>query len=278
MPRVKIDEIIKRKKMEIQNLTRKKSLKEVKREAKQMEEPMDFLKALSKSRASLIYEYKRASPSSGLISNKTLEEMVRVFETGGADAISIITEKNYFRGDIRYLEMAANQSSLPIMMKDFLVDEYQIHQARAAGASSVLLMVGVYPDLSSGIETCRSLGMEPLVECGSSIDIYRAIEAGSEIIGVNNRNFETFGVDLDRTRALAPLVPDDLVLVSESGVRGSEDVEILLKYGADALLIGTALMSVSDPLEMAVEIRDAANSFMPSRRGFCKEEFFEQFA
>ncbi|MDI9618048.1 indole-3-glycerol-phosphate synthase [Methanothermobacter sp.] len=271
-----LQEIIRSKKLEIRDLSRKKPLEELRDDLTFLDEPLSFTDALTGNRVSLICEYKRASPSSGRTYGRGLHEMMEVYREG-ADAVSVITENRYFHGSIEFLR-EASEYGIPLLMKDFVVDEYQIYQARASGASSVLLITGVFPDLESGIETCRELSMEPLVECHSAIDIYRAIEAGAEIIGVNNRNLETLEVNLGRTRALAPLVPDELLLVSESGVRGPEDAEILAGCGADALLIGTSLMLASDPRELLDEIIAAVKSCRPGRKRYSGDEFFEQFA
>ncbi|MDI6702869.1 indole-3-glycerol phosphate synthase TrpC [Methanothermobacter wolfeii] len=276
MSRVTIEDIVSMRKTEINETIMKKPLRELKREIKDLKEPPSFLRALEGNRAALIYEYKRASPSAGEISLKSLSEMMELFMEF-ADAVSVLTERSHFNGGIEYLR-EASEYEIPVMMKDFLVHEYQIYQARAAGAASVLLIPEVYPDLEAGIETCRELSMEPLVECRSAIDIYRAIEAGAEVIGVNNRNLEDFTVDLERTRALAPLVPDEVILVSESGVMGPEDAEILLNYGADALLIGTAVMSSPEPRELLEEIAEVAALCKPGRKRYGGDEFFEQFA
>jgi len=271
-----IRDIIRSKKLEVKKLMRKRPLSILKDDITVMDEPLSFQAALGGGRVSLICEYKRASPSLGTISGRGLEEMMEVY-MDLADAVSIVTEGSYFNGSIDLLGQAAHYR-IPLLMKDFLVDEYQIYQARASGASSVLLITGIFPDLESGIQKCRELSMEPLVECHTSLDIYRALEAGAEIIGVNNRDLETFEVDLERTHALAPLVPDELILVSESGVRGPEDAEILVGYGADALLTGTAPMSAQNPRELLEEILDAVSHCRDHRRRYRGDEFFEQFA
>ncbi|MDI6819276.1 MAG: indole-3-glycerol-phosphate synthase [Methanothermobacter thermautotrophicus] len=269
-------DIIRSKKLEVKELMKKTPLSILRDDITVMDEPVSFPAAVGGGKVSLICEYKRASPSMGRISERGLEEMMEVYRDL-ADAVSIVTDGKYFNGSLDLLSRATDYGK-PLLMKDFLVDEYQIYQARASGASSVLLITGVFPDLESGIQKCRELSMEPLVECHTSLDIFRALEAGAELIGVNNRDLETFEVDLERTHALAPLVPDELILVSESGVRGPEDAEILAGYGADALLIGTAPMSAQNPRELLEEIIDAVSQCRDRRRRYTGDEFFEQFA
>ncbi|ADP76900.1 Indole-3-glycerol-phosphate synthase [Methanothermus fervidus DSM 2088] len=235
------NKIVKQRLKDLKNRMNKKPIKKLKYELKDAKPPKDFKKFL-KGKFSLICEYKRASPSKGQISRKSLEYCVKAFEKGGCDAISILTEERYFDGSIEYLRKASSLVDLPILRKDFIIDEYQIYEARVNGASSVLLIADLYPDLASGIELCRSLGMEPLVECKNSKEIERALDAGAEIIGINNRDLRTFEIDLERTKKLAPFVKD-AILVSESGVSSPADVKKLYEYGADAVLVGTYVMS-----------------------------------
>ncbi len=192
----------------------------------------------------VIFEYKSASPSKGNISDITLEDALDVFEESGASAVSILTEERYFRGSLNNLISASHITELPLIRKDFLFDEYQIYQTKMAGASAVLLMSGIYPDITEGLSLCRELELDALVECRSRLDLEDALKAGAEIVGINNRNFQDFTVDLKTTEKLAEYVPSNVILVSESGVHGPEDVKKLAMYGADAILIGTSVMSV----------------------------------
>ena len=191
---------------------------------------------------SVICEYKPASPSMGDISNIKIEDAIKAFEQSGASAISILTEERYFKGSLENVRSANNLTHIPIIRKDFIVNEYQIYQAKNASASAVLLMNGVYPDLENGISICNQLEIDPLVECRNRDDISRALNAGAEILGINNRNLKNFEVDLKTTEKLAGYVPPEILLVSESGVRSKDDALQLSKYGVDALLIGTSIM------------------------------------
>jgi indole-3-glycerol phosphate synthase len=193
----------------------------------------------------VICEFKTSSPSMGNISNSSLEDALKVFEQSGTSAISIITEKKYFKGSMDNLRSACNITKLPIIRKDFIIHEYQIYQAKLAGASCVLLISGIYPDLEEGIFICRELGIDALVECRNREDIISALKAGADILGINNRNFQNFRVDLKTTEKLAGYVPPEVILVSESGVHDADDALKLSKYGVDALLVGTSIMGAS---------------------------------
>ena len=202
-----------------------------------------FKKALDqKDDVAVICEYKPASPSMGDISNIKIEDAIKAFEQSGASAISILTEERYFKGSMENLRSAYTLTDIPIIRKDFLVNEYQIYQAKNAGASAVLLMNGIYPDLEEGISTCKELEIDALVECRNREDISHAINSGAEILGINNRNLENFKVELKTTQKLAEYVPPEILLVSESGVGSKDDALQLSKYGVDALLIGTSIM------------------------------------
>jgi indole-3-glycerol phosphate synthase len=281
------DQIMELKKKDLRKSMQKMSLSDIKNTLKDVESPQNFKKALqNKKNFPLICEYKPASPSMGEISQMGLEEAVDIFKEGGASALSILTEKNFFKGDIEYLALASKLTDIPIMRKDFILDEYHIFEARAFGASSVLLMSEIYPNIAKGIETCRSLGMEPLIECKNSIDVYNALDADAEIVGINNRSFKDFSIDLDRTKALAQLIPEDIILVSESGVKNKEDVKKLCEYGADALLIGTSLMLAENIVETIYEYINTADNSLKSiynsnssrRNRKSGVESFEQFA
>ena len=192
----------------------------------------------------VICEFKPASPSRGNISNSNLDDALEIFEKSGASAVSILTEKRHFKGSLDNLRSAYNLTKLPIIRKDFIINQYQIYQAKIAGASSVLLMNNIYPDLEEGISICRELDMNPLVECKNKEEILHSLKVGADIIGINNRNFNDFSVNLETTAKLAQYVPSNVILVSESGIKGPEDANYLSSFGVDALLIGTSIMGV----------------------------------
>jgi indole-3-glycerol phosphate synthase len=222
-------------------------LNELKENIRRVKLRTDFAKSLTKEEdVSIICEYKPASPSLGDISPLMIDEVLPQFEEGGASAVSVLTEESYFKSNIDNLKMACRITKLPLLRKDFILDPYQIYEARAYGGSAVLLMAGLYSNLREGIELCHYLDMDALVECKNKEEIELATKAGAKIIGINNRDFNDFTIDLGRTEKLAGSVPSDTILVSESGVKNAEDVELLSSFGADALLVGTSVMTTNN--------------------------------
>lgn len=200
------------------------------------------------SKVPLIAEVKRASPSAGDIRpDADVLGVARAMLRGGAIAFSVLTEPKYFKGDPGFIREIRNVVEAPILRKDFIVDEYQLHESAELGADAVLLIANVLKqELPRFVRLVEELGMESLVEVTSVDEVRSAISAEAELIGINNRDLETLEVDLDRTRELAPQIPEDVVLVSESGIRLPEDVRAMLEAGADAVLVGTALMQADD--------------------------------
>jgi indole-3-glycerol phosphate synthase len=216
-----------------------------------------------KEDVAVICEFKPASPSMGDISSSSLEDALAVFEKSGALAVSILTEEKYFKGSLDNLRCANNITKLPIIRKDFIISDYQIYQAKMAGANGVLLMSGIYPDMAGGISLCRELELDPLVECRNREDIFSSLDAGADILGINNRNFQNFEVDLKTTEKLARYAPQEALLVSESGIKSPEDAIRLSQYGVDALLVGTSIMGVDGKLGML----NAATSIIDAVKG-----------
>jgi len=211
----------------------------------------------------VIYEFKPASPSMGDISSSSLEDALEVFEESGASAVSILTEERYFKGSLGNIKSAYNITKLPIIRKDFIINDYQIYQAKMAGASAVLLMSGIYPDIFEGVSLCKELELDPVVECRNKNEIFSALKAGADIVGINNRDFQNFKVDLKTTEKLAGYVPQEVLLISESGIRSPEDALKLSKFGVDALLIGTSIMGEEGKLGML----NAATSIIDAVKG-----------
>jgi indole-3-glycerol phosphate synthase len=176
-------------------------------------------------------------------------EQARAYEVGGAAAISVLTDRRYFGGDFDDLERVRAAVGIPVLCKDFILTPYQIYEARSHGADLVLLIVGALDDEELGAlrELTIELGMTPLVEVHDQHELARAIAAGATLIGVNNRDLNDFSVDLLTTEYLAPLIPDDVVLVSESGISTREDVDRVVRAGARVVLVGEALMRSADP-------------------------------
>lgn len=244
---MKINAIINERRRVLDIRMKYQPLNELKENIKRVKLRTDFKKSLTKEDdVSIICEYKPASPSLGDISPLMIGEVLPQFEEGGASAVSVLTEESYFKSNIDNLKLACRITKLPLLRKDFILDPYQIYEARAYGASAVLLMADIYPNLREGIEICHYLDMDALVECKNPEEIKMAIKAGAEIIGINNRNFNDFTIDLGRTQKLANLVPSNITLVSESGVENIRDVELLSSFGADALLVGTTVMATAN--------------------------------
>ena len=208
-----------------------------------------FIEALKKPGMSYICEVKKASPSKGLIAEDfTYLEIAKEYEAAGASAISCLTEPFYFKGSDRYLREITDAVDIPVLRKDFTVSEYMIYEAKILGASAVLLICSLLDDvqLKGYMEVAKNLGMDALVEAHDSDEVFRAIAAGAEIIGVNNRDLRTFKVDMGNSIALRSLAPADTVFVSESGIRTSDDIGRLRDNDVDEVLIGETLMRRED--------------------------------
>lgn len=238
---------------------RKMPLAEIRRQAEKMPRgDFSFEKALRKPGLSLICECKKASPSRGLIApDFPYVQIAREYEAAGADCISVLTEPKWFLGRDEYLEEIASAVSVPCLRKDFTVSEYMIYEARLLGASAVLLIVSLLSEtqLQEYLGLCRELGLSALTEAHSAEEIGTAVRAGASVIGVNNRNLRDFSVDTGNSAALRKLVPPGVLFVSESGVTGAADTEKLREIGADAVLVGEALMKASDKKAKIRELR-----------------------
>ncbi len=226
---------------------------------------LNFPDALRGPGVSVIAEVKKASPSRGLLrANFDPVELASTYAANGAAAISVITD-GHFLGTADHLtavKESGASANAPVLRKDFLFDPYQIHEARAIGADTYLLIVDILspPQLSELIGVGRSLGMTPLVETHSAAEIAAALDAGAEVIGINNRNLHTFTTDLSTTAELAPLIPPDKVIVSESGISAPEDLARLAPFGVHAVLVGEALVTADDT---AAKVRSLTAAPLP---------------
>jgi indole-3-glycerol phosphate synthase len=218
----------------------------------------DFKAAISvPKKISLIAEIKFASPSAGLIRKKTDPAYIgRIYEYAGAAAISLLTDQRFFKGDLEQLPRLKKAIALPVLRKDFIIDEAQVREAFFYGADAVLLIARILSQqqLTDYIDLCRELGMVPLTEVHSTDDLEKAVAGGAEVIGINNRDLDSFKVDLNTTFELAPLIPNHCVRVSESGISSEEDVRALKTAGIHAVLVGSSLMGSRDPAKKAKEI------------------------
>ncbi|MGD9157525.1 MAG: indole-3-glycerol phosphate synthase TrpC [Desulfobacteraceae bacterium] len=211
----------------------------------------DFKQAISKpGRINLISEIKFASPSAGTIRDECDPVEIGItYEKAGASAISFLTDKMFFQGEIKNLPVVKKAVSLPILRKDFIIDEIQVREAVSYGADAVLLIARILEvaQLKDLIDLCSEKGLAALTEVHDKKDLEMAIDCGADIIGINNRDLDTFHVDINTTGKLATLVPESYVLVGESGISSGEDVSGLKGKGINAVLVGSALMSSGDP-------------------------------
>ncbi len=208
-----------------------------------------FLEALKKSGMSYICEVKKASPSKGLIAPEfPYLEIAKEYEAAGASAISCLTEPFYFMGSDTYLREITETVDIPVLRKDFTVDKYMIYQAKAFGAAAVLLICAILNDqeLLEYRELAETLGMDALVEAHDENEVARALKTGAKIVGVNNRDLKTFKVDMNNSIRLRNLAPDNVVFVSESGIKNAGDIAILERNRVGAVLIGETLMRSPD--------------------------------
>ena len=212
--------------------------------------PRDFAGALVRDEVNVIAEIKKASPSAGVLRREFEPvSLARGFEQAGAAALSVLTEEENFQGALAHLRDARAAVSLPVLRKDFIVDPWQVWEARAANADSFLLIAAALDDaaLAGLLNLGRELGMEALVEVHTAEELERVLAAGARILGVNNRNLHTLEVRVETSLELAGMIPEDCVAVSESGLRSAEDLRKLSAAGFDAFLIGESLMREPDP-------------------------------
>lgn len=215
------------------------------------EDTRDFKAALSKERLAVIAEVKKASPSKGVIREDfDPAEIARAYESCGVDAVSVLTEDKFFLGRDEYIGIVKGIVSAPVLRKDFIIDKYQIYQSRAIGADAVLLIASILSaeELRDFYETAKGLGLHCLVEVHSEEDLEKALYAGAEIIGINNRDLDTFETDIRTTQRLSGLIPEGKIIVSESGILSGDDARFVREYGADAILVGQFFME-SDSIE-----------------------------
>ncbi len=236
----------------------RRPLGEVEAAAKQATAPRGFIHALERTvedgRYGLIAEIKKASPSKGLIrADFDPASLARAYQAGGATCLSVLTDIPYFQGDDAYLEQARQATSLPALRKDFMLDPYQIVEARALGADCILLILAALTDQQASEleQTAIEQGMDVLVEVHDGDELERALRLESRLIGINNRNLKTLDVDIAMTETLAPSLPADRILVSESGLYVAEDLSRMSRAGASCFLIGESLMR-QDDVEVAV--------------------------
>lgn len=218
-----------------------------------METGYPFEQALSQEGIGFICEVKKASPSKGVIAEDfPYVEIAKEYEKAGASAISVLTEPIFFQGSLEFLKEIRAQVNVPLLRKDFVIDEYMIYEAKAAGASAILLICSILTDeqLKTYRVLAERLGMSALVEVHDEEEVQRALAAGSRIIGANNRDLKTFQVNIQNSLGLRGLIPPKVLFVSESGIKGPKDIAALQENGTDAVLIGETLMRSKDKKKM----------------------------
>lgn len=259
-----LDEIVESKKKDVERLKVYLPVEELKKRLPNARPVKDFVDTLIPGEGfghiRIIAEIKRASPSKGLFKEGVFYpfEIARVYEVNGAAAVSVLTEENYFKGNLEYLVAISRNLKIPILRKDFIFDEYQVYESRVSGADSLLLIASILEKekLHGLVELSRSLGMEPLVEVHSEEELKKALEARAGIIGINNRDLKTFKTDINISKRLAPLVPEDRLVVAESGISTLDDILELREAGVSAFLIGEAFMVQDDLGAMGRKLKE----------------------
>lgn len=246
-----LEEILQAKYAEVAIRKEQNPLAQLERELKDAPPIRPLPQSLGGGSLKLIAEIKKASPSKGLLCQDFQPlRLARDFEASGAAAVSVLTEQKFFRGSLAYLEQVKRETKkLPVLRKDFIIDRYQLYEARAYGADAVLLIVAALKkaELMSFLKEAADLGLACLVEVHNSAELDTALESGADLIGINNRDLKTFEVDLETTFRLRELIPKDKIVVSESGIKCRHDIEKLAQAGVNAVLVGEALVTAADP-------------------------------
>lgn len=255
-----LDKLAASARVRVDRLKAERPLESVREEALSIkpEKPFCFEAALKKEDIAFICEVKKASPSKGLIApDFPYVHIAKDYEAAGADAISVLTEPEYFLGSDDYLSAVKRAVNIPVIRKDFTIDPYQIYEARIIGADAVLLICALLDTeaLTEYIRIADTLGLTALVEAHDAAEVASALEAGARVIGVNNRNLKTFEVDIENSARLRQLVPEHITFVSESGIKTPGDIDALRKNGTDAVLIGETLMRSSRKAEELARLR-----------------------
>lgn len=256
-----LEEIVAHKKQEVAELHARLAELEQAAHARKSQ-PRAFAPALRTKQPAIIAEIKKASPSKGVLQPDFHPAfLAHAYEEGGAACLSVLTDKEYFRGSLHDLEAARAAVTLPVLRKDFIIDRAQIFEAAAHGADAILLIAAILEDseLRSFREMANSLGMASLVEVHDADELRRTVDSGAEIIGINNRDLDTFEVSLDTSVRLSYLMPAGVIRVSESGIYTGADIRLLSEAGFDAFLIGESLMRSADPVAALKELTGKTN-------------------
>jgi len=254
-----LKKILDRKKEEIAERSQRVPLRELSRAIREVEAPRGFVEAIDArlqiQQPAVIAEIKKASPSKGILrENFYPTEIAESYQRNGAACLSVLTDKTYFLGSEHYLQQAREACSLPILRKDFIINDYQVYESRAIGADCILLIVAALGDteLHDLAELAKHLGMDVLVEVHNQVELERALSLSSRLVGVNNRNLHTFNVDLNTSIELSETISKyhkRRIIVSESGIHSTQDINLLQRAGINAFLVGEAFMRAEDPGE-----------------------------
>ncbi|MCD8028622.1 MAG: indole-3-glycerol phosphate synthase TrpC [Erysipelotrichaceae bacterium] len=253
-----LDKIVDKTLIRVEQSKQKVSLDELKSQLPTITYDYPFEQALKKEGMSFIMEVKKASPSKGLIApHFPYVDIAKDYEKIGASAISILTEPDFFQGSIQYLKEIRQNVSIPLLRKDFTIDEYMIYEAKVYGADAILLICAILDDqqLTNYLKLAHDLGLSAIVETHDEQEMQRALKSGARIIGVNNRNLKDFTVDFHNSIRLRNMVDNDIVFVSESGIKTYEDIHTLEENHVNAVLIGETLMRASNKQAMFDELR-----------------------
>ncbi len=256
-----LKKILQRKVEEIAEHSQKENLQALSQRAETASKPRGFINAIESKindgKAAVIAEIKKASPSKGVLREEFIPaEIAKSYADNGAACLSVLTDVDYFQGSEEYLKQAREACSIPVIRKDFIIDPYQVYEARAMGADCILLIVAALGDsvMNELLALANHLDMDVLMEVHDREEMERAIMSGAELIGVNNRNLRTFDVSLQTTLDMLDMVPDDRILVTESGIHTADDVKLMRDNNVNAFLVGEAFMRADQPGEKLAEL------------------------
>jgi indole-3-glycerol phosphate synthase len=256
-----LTKIIEQTKITLGRRKRERSLEHLMKLADEQEPARDFICALNHpDKINIIAEAKKASPSKGIIrADFDPVSIACCYEQNGAGAISVLTEEHFFQGRLDFLTHIRGAVSIPLLRKDFIIDPYQVYEARSAGADALLLIAAIleHSVLEALYQLTRDLGMHALIEVHTKEDLQKALNVNPSIIGINNRDLNTFKTDIETSAYMRSLIPDDIIAVSESGINTPEDIRRLRSCGIDAFLIGESLMREKDPAQKLMQFLKA---------------------
>ena len=255
-----LDDIVAKQKIRIEHEKKEKSIEILKQEVSTLplSENFFFEESLKKKEFAFICEIKKASPSKGIIVEEfPYIDIAQEYEQAGAAAISVLTEPNFFKGNDKFLKDVADIVNIPVLRKDFIIDEYQIYQAKLIGADAVLLICAILDEttLNKFLNIAKSLKLSCLVETHNEDEIKKALNSGAEIIGVNNRDLKTFTVDINISLKLKNLIPNNKIIISESGIKTAQNIKILKDAGFNGALVGESMMLSKDKKQFLSELR-----------------------